>query len=324
MRINETSTIGRQIIVQLNENCNLNCTYCMAYKANNHLMTDENLEEVKRFIIKNRINFVKITGGEPTLHPRFNQFVKWLVDNDIECLVFSNLTIDLNLMSATYEGKCRFLVNTSEKEILSEQQSKIRYKNIEKLNNLNVRLDLSCTLFDDSYIENLKYTINLFDLCNAKIVRISVANPMHNGKNIYVHPKKYNEIVKNVVEFVRKVPNIKFVWDCTMPKCLVEKEYYNIFCDLMEVSSVCLPRLNINYDLTLNHCYVTENDLFSKSLNEFENFESVCEYLDQAYRNMNEHYKFFEECNVCEYRDRCNPCYGLRSIVNGRSVNAFV
>lgn len=79
-----------EITLQLNTQCNLNCEYCFANKDFN-VLSDNNFELFFDFCKQAAIDNIHITGGEPTLHPRFSYIIEKLSEIT-DLVVYSNLT----------------------------------------------------------------------------------------------------------------------------------------------------------------------------------------------------------------------------------------
>ena len=87
------------------KNCNLSCKYCYLEKTSVNKDEDFlNLDKIKTALLfakKEKLNSIYLTGGEPLLHPDFNQILRM-------CLKVSNVTI-LSNGTLINEKKARFL-----------------------------------------------------------------------------------------------------------------------------------------------------------------------------------------------------------------------
>ncbi len=318
--------IHKQMTVQLNENCNLNCAYCMATKGANKFMSLADLNFLKEFILTNEIGFLKITGGEPTLHPHFIEFINWLTKNNIEFLIFSNLATNIrfsDLLTVPNQYSCSVLVNISEKDRLTQLQRLIRDENIKVLKSKGIEVNVSCTIFSEEFKENLLNALACAINYNSKILRISVANPRCDGSNVFLTVSNYYAIVKEVLNIISNLQGVKLVWDCVLPPCLFPQGLYNELAQNIEIGKKCLPRLSINYDLSLTHCYVITKCEIQKTLRDFEDMNLLNDYIIEQYEIINKKYKTFAECKSCKMELECLACFGLRSIINGGYLGEF-
>ena len=73
--------VHKDLRVSLTDRCNLRCTYCMPadfaqWIPGDHLLTADELITVVRIAIENGIDEVRLTGGEPLLHPQVVDIVR--------------------------------------------------------------------------------------------------------------------------------------------------------------------------------------------------------------------------------------------------------
>lgn len=105
--------------VQLNIGlkCNQQCVHCHVNSSprRTEMMSDENIESVKTFLIKKQIQTLDITGGAPELHAGFKNLVTFARANNIHVIDRCNLTI---LTEPGMEDLARFLA-TNEVEIVA-------------------------------------------------------------------------------------------------------------------------------------------------------------------------------------------------------------
>ena len=98
----------------LTRKCNLKCPYCFAdefvNKANEEISI-ENFKKAYNFIKTEKGERLGLIGGEPTLHPHFDDFLDIILeDKDIErCIVYTNgLELDKHINKIT-NPKLHFL-----------------------------------------------------------------------------------------------------------------------------------------------------------------------------------------------------------------------
>lgn len=77
-----------ELMIQISYRCNLNCIHC-AYgdiKDSPSL----SIETVKNFLKRHNPKIIKISGGEPTLHPLFGEVVKVCKETNAKVVSFTN------------------------------------------------------------------------------------------------------------------------------------------------------------------------------------------------------------------------------------------
>ena len=78
--VDKFGRVHRDLRVSLIDKCNLRCTYCMPnekmqWLPNQELLTVDELLRVVRIAVEHGIEEVRLTGGEPLLHPRILDIV---------------------------------------------------------------------------------------------------------------------------------------------------------------------------------------------------------------------------------------------------------
>ena len=92
--------------IMLNQVCNLACPYCFAnefvgrseksLKSDKSQITEENFRIALDFAIKSRETRLGLIGGEPTLHPKFEEFVTMGINSPIPVVHLDRKSTRLN------------------------------------------------------------------------------------------------------------------------------------------------------------------------------------------------------------------------------------
>ena len=98
--------------------CNQQCVHCHVNSSprRTEMMSDENLESVKSFLIKKDIQTLDITGGAPELHPEFKSLLTFARANGIHVIDRCNLTI---LTEPGMENLAQFLAENEVEVVAS-------------------------------------------------------------------------------------------------------------------------------------------------------------------------------------------------------------
>ena len=70
-----------QCIITITRNCNLRCDFCYAKKTGyieNDLIEYDNTRKIVDFCSDAKVNFIVLTGGEPTLYPNIMEVIKYI------------------------------------------------------------------------------------------------------------------------------------------------------------------------------------------------------------------------------------------------------
>ena len=93
-----TDDFGRKhnyLRISLIEKCNLRCTYCMpaegiALTPKKELMTADEVFAIAQTFVKNGVNKIRLTGGEPLLRKDFPEIIKKLAQLETEISITTN------------------------------------------------------------------------------------------------------------------------------------------------------------------------------------------------------------------------------------------
>lgn len=89
----------KEIDLYITERCNLSCDFCsiMAGKNNKKELTFEQIEKFLDFCKMNDVQEIHVTGGEPTLHPKYKEIIKLILERGIGARLITNgTTLDKN------------------------------------------------------------------------------------------------------------------------------------------------------------------------------------------------------------------------------------
>lgn len=83
-------SMAENLLIELTNNCNMNCVYCYYYNEHSPAV-NINLEKLEATVNEfiHRIKKIYITGGEPLLHPQFNEICR-LLSGRGDLYLFSN------------------------------------------------------------------------------------------------------------------------------------------------------------------------------------------------------------------------------------------
>lgn len=305
----------------LTENCNATCPHCF----NANVRDSKNVMDVdkyEKFISSvhdenNKMDTIKLMGGEPSLHPHINEFIKISFQYAEEVALFTNgknfSKIDKKLLKEVGVIINSFTLN---EDIL---KNALKYKNVISIHNV-VRMD-------DPYgwIEKLKRYITLKGSASNFYIIISPDTSVNIwNKDIKKH---YQEIYVSALkkflnEIYFEVPNINFKYDHLFPLCFFDQYYIDLIENKALLNSQktsqagCCSNNSIDclVDTDFNIWYCNQcREQIGKAVKEDGSFINSTEYqtiVKQARYKRNELVNIRPECKECAVKDFCKMgCY---------------
>lgn len=290
--------------------CNLKCPYCFAQtmmenkKINNISLTD--FDKICNFInsnylIKQRIGII---GGEPTLHPQFQDIIKY-IDNlkNTNFILFTNGIELFNFLNYIPDN-LKILINYNNCKNMSYEQYNSLTKTMDRLYDLGWlspkhKASIGCNI----YLENTDYSFlwEVVDKYKISTFRVSVAVPPY----LIEKDNYYNKMIPIYLNFVKeaKKRNIVLDQDCNqIPNCYFTKKQLDEIKSYVKFkqnncqSFKCSPVIDITPDFKASSCF-GNNEFIDCNL--FENFSDLYNYFQyKNYIKMENNY-FNNKCSQC-------------------------
>ena len=167
-------------------------------------------------------------------------------------------------------------MNINPRENYSTQQWRNLIDNIETAKNKNIRLAFGRTFYRESIAQDFKNIVDMNKKYNVKLLRLSpiISN---NALNINQVRELYS-LVAAEYESLQEI-GIKCYFDCPLPACWIGEKVYSKLREGFVISTNCAPKIFVTYDLTTHQCYIEPQNLLTRSLREFANYEAVKNYL---------------------------------------------
>lgn len=148
--------------------CNLKCPYCFAnefIESKKQFITDEQLDKILFWLSHSEnIGRIGIIGGEPTIHPKFEEiFLKiksFAKEHNSFVTVFSN-GIKLGNYAKLFDEYSSVLINVNHPQVVGDEnwkQIKLtlkRFKALDKLSQTSIGINLYPDMIDFNYIIDL-------------------------------------------------------------------------------------------------------------------------------------------------------------------------
>lgn len=193
----------KKITIELANVCNFNCSFCYKdAKKRGSFISNEVIKEVD-CIIKNNVKEIQLTGGEPTLHPHFLEYIELfsnyagvsMITNGSELYKYDderlNRLAHVQFSLYGYDEK-------SYEEATGIKDALLRLsKSIAIVKKRGVSFAIAVTLCNKTidYIENyIKIAIGF----GAKTIRIGYVEPFGRELELYVDDKQYQKKVEEL------------------------------------------------------------------------------------------------------------------------------
>jgi radical SAM protein with 4Fe4S-binding SPASM domain len=252
--------------ISITTQCNRRCRFCFASDFSLQ-MEDEVFERSLGFLEASGIRQLRILGGEPTLHPRFPEFLQKGLDRGLSLLVFSNGFIPEEVtafLETISPEKLKLVVNT----LTAPESRKNLHPKQEKLfRRLGGRILPGLTI--DSPATDPDFLIDCVETFQtARTVRLGIAHPQLEGQNHYLLPRYYQAAGRKVAAFWEKArgKGISVEFDCGFVPCMFPREHLQMnHVELLALGERCNPILDILPDGRTISCFPLE-ELGSKDI----------------------------------------------------------
>ncbi len=187
------------MFLHVNNKCNANCFFCIDDKGDNEISDFSKLDAtISELVSKDVISKVVITGGEPLLHPRFNNFLKildtkklmWYSLNTNGILLHKHIDAINNSRLKHINISMHHHNDTINKKIMGSCLSYDEVKHIRDLIQSDKEIRLACTITKYLYKEG-----DIMDYIN-KAKSIGINNVIF--RNEYRGFNKYLDAFKKI------------------------------------------------------------------------------------------------------------------------------
>lgn len=269
--------------------CNLKCPYCFAddmIQEKSKAISIKDFQNILGFIARTPKNHIGIIGGEPTLHPKFEEIIKevnlFCKENNTGATLFSN-GIELEKFIPLLGDRITCLINCNSPKQMSIDNYNKLISTLDKIDELSLfdrKFTIGCNVHpgcnDYSWIWEL---VNKYHLSS---IRCSVVSPGGCYRQLRADKELYYEKMKPIfLDFCIKAKenNCTLNMDCgRIPVCYFNaeeleiinsttKDYYNSFCE---------PVVDITPDFKATACFGSYDPI---DIRDFNNLIELERYL---------------------------------------------
>lgn len=271
----------------INSSCNLSCDYCFAddymKKANDDNDTKKNMDlatfkQVLTYLQTSGAEYASLMGGEPTLHPDFQNFWKLAKDFNFHFSLKTNALWNpemLKFFNEHQDDLYSFHLNVNHPKTLTAKQWDIIKFNVLNLKAKGTRIQLNIDKPDFDY----QWLLDLALEANIKEVYWSLTAPIASdgeSKNTFASQSLHrSEYSKRLEEFLSTAHDMGFITTGIHgpTPCLVSRELYEkMKLRGSEIDGKCLPVFDIFPDKTVHYCFPLKGILSTPTI---ENVSSL-------------------------------------------------
>ncbi len=321
--INEKLLVPHDCYIILTEKCNLRCKHCYGSfgEENSKELTGNDWDRVIKDLKLEGVFYLNISGGEPTMHPDFEQIVDSLIENKMYFIITTNgilsknklnkileakdylIGIKISLDGYDYESHCylRRSINGRVNKSVFDQTLKTIYTIIDN----HIPLTIATCLHKKNVynFDKLKKLILEIKPNSWFISTISTNGRSAENKDIYVSDSEIdaNYWKKLKKELLRKNIYVNYIDMDYANSTKTDSNFYytcpasKTFCEISSeglVSPCPLARVNIP------DCIIKFDNIKEKSIKDIWNGDAF-----DKFRNFMKH-----GCDGCVCRDKCDRC----------------
>lgn len=302
--------------IVINNYCNLSCEYCFAKDFMDHDAESMSIEDYKHtleFLKRNRMSTIRFLGGEPTLHPDFDEMLDIAKDdnkiNGIDIFtngVFSE-EIREKLIDVSHMKPVSLIFNYNDPNVIGKDSNDKLLENLEILGmQSNIKVTIGINFFKPD--QRFDYIIDTALNYNVGYIRYSIAAP--NSEEKRDTPRDYFNTMTGVIkDFLTAIKDnrLKAGIDCNMyPICMLDEELRDLFGkgNPRIREPYCQPVLDVKPNLDVIRCFAIGND--PVNLKEFDDFMNLYDHFEEKADYSN---TLFEECKSCNvYKSSGQAC----------------
>ena len=298
--------------ILLTDFCNRSCSFCFARQRvtlrgkmrKGTSMTEENYNTILSFLEKSQVGDVRLLGGEPTLHPKFIDYVETALKRGFKVQIFTNGIMPRKVaeyLSGVDLQSVSILVNISPPDQYHDNQWERIQKALEIIgSSLGLGITVTSPDFEYAFLLPLIETFGL-----RKRIRVGIAQPIVGTDNQYLPLEMYRATGRAIVDMAVtcEKKDILIGFDCGLTQCMFTEKELGKLGKLSEGFVVrCSPIIDVGTDLSIWPCFPLSN-VFNTHLDHFECYRDIVKTYERAlapYRSLGSR----QECLHCKFLKR--------------------
>lgn len=292
--------------------CNLECCYCYARNLKFKDMIIKDFNKVLDWFEKQNIKKISLIGGEPTIHPKFEEIINIIKKRNFKTVLFTNGLFNSKIADKiSSKVISSIFLNYNSPTFYTKGQRELLEKNISFLMEKNKNIVFSFNI--ESNKTSYQYVIDSCKKYNINKIRFSIAVPNIKRSNEFFDLTSLKSTIPHLLEFVKTAvkKNIKTILARPLPLCLFEKneiEFLKKYNTLMSTCELTKAVFVINPDLSIYPC--TTLHMKGPNLLTFKEKGEIVKYYENVIKKLKWNCYIFSKCKKCIYRLR-KKCSGV-------------
>lgn len=221
-----------KVELELTEQCNLSCVFC--YNSQKPIISGLS-ERILQRLIEEGVLEIVLTGGEPMLHPKFSEILKFCTDNFVRVMIQTNGTLISKEWARLFSRLGVFGINISLHglEDVHEGLTQVNgsfQKALDGIRNViyadkNIRLASNCVLTKKNFKfvneqVNFLYDVGVREFTFTRFTPTGVGE---SSRTLLLSRDELNETLEFLVQKFKSLENAKFILANSMPMCGLKK-----------------------------------------------------------------------------------------------------
>lgn len=300
--------------ILLTGSCSIACPYCFAEsfleeQPPRKRMALHDYKRILAFLSRSDVKEIQLAGGEPTLHPGFEEFLDYAIVEGFLVTVLSNGLFGQRVRDHLHgrRGHFRLLcLNVNEPAFYPRKQWELIRANLALLGS---KAALGVNIYRPD--QDLQYVLDLAREFGVKGLRCVFAHQSGRAPNPAI--MRYDafpsqaERLADLVERAGRELGIRVGYDCGFVPCLFTDRQLGVFSRWRTQLGQCSKlALSIDSELRIAHCFNRERSDHVAHLDGFQTMSDVETFFSNLDRNEP---PLFDACEACEER-RVGACDG--------------
>jgi len=282
-----------QLILALTYHCQLHCAYCFSRHRKEETMTERIFSRILTWMKHADCRRICFTGGEPTQHPRFTEFLLQCRDAGLQIYFNSNGLFDRQVADSLSPDYIVSLgIHLAYPEQYNECRRQVLFDNLRRLKKKSIPIFFRINI-DSSCHSRWEEAFHLCDRYDVNHLHLALCFPVEDGLNRHVAQSDINQHTTQIADILQECSyrNISLAFAKPIPLCFFPLEIWRELQKRHDPFHSCGVYKNkythnvvVHPDGKVTACLALER--WQKSLFDFENRQVMGDYFRPHLQNL--------------------------------------